>query len=138
MHTGSTAHPLAAFGTGTGVPIVLDDVRCAGNESRLQQCVSTRTHNCVHLEDAGVTCVSKCIHLGILYQHLCVYFTFQKKTTIVCVEGDIRLVNGMVPYEGRVEVCDQQAWSTVCDDSWGAVDARVACRQAGFSRFSKS
>ena len=53
--------------------------------------------------------------------------------TVVCSEGDIRLVGGRSSAEGRVEVCVNNAWGTVCDDSWSSVDASVACRQAGFS-----
>ena len=51
----------------------------------------------------------------------------------MCSDGDIRLVGGSVPSEGRVEVCYNNEWGTVCDDGWSLVDAGAACRQAGFS-----
>ena len=45
----------------------------------------------------------------------------------------IRLVGGSSAREGRVEVCVSNRWGTVCDDSWSSTDARVVCRQMGFS-----
>ncbi len=55
--TGATATSRAQFGQGTGA-ILLDNVRCSGNESRLFDCPSNSigVHNCAHSEDAGVMC----------------------------------------------------------------------------------
>ena len=56
---------------------------------------------------------------------------------IACTDGGIRLAGGTQPNEGRVEVCLNSRWGTVCDDAWGTVDASVACRQLGYSGQSK-
>ena len=54
-----------------------------------------------------------------------------------CARGELRLVDGCVPNEGRVEVCVcgsiTCSWSTVCDDWWDGRDARVVCRQLGYT-----
>ena len=103
--------------TGFSVPdgtgqIWLDDLACRGSEARLLDCPanSLGTHNCGHGEDVGVSC---------------------QRTGPTCTQGAIRLQGGTTT-QGRVEICYNNVWGTVCDDLWGTTDARVACRQLGF------
>lgn len=42
-----------------------------------------------------------------------------------CMDGDVRLVNGVTDNVGTVEVCLNNAWGTVCADGWSSVDASV-------------
>ena len=46
-----------------------------------------------------------------------------------CADGDVRLVGGSNVLEGRVEVCYNNAWGTICSDGFGTQDAEVICRQ---------
>ena len=59
--------------------------------------------------------------------HLLIIFS------LVCANGDIRLSGGVNDYEGLVEICYNATWGTVCDNMWGPTNAKVACRQLGFS-----
>ena len=50
-----------------------------------------------------------------------------------CRTGQLRLVGSNIPNEGRVEICMDNVWGTVCDDLWSSIDATVVCRQLGYS-----
>ena len=55
-----------------------------------------------------------------------------RENTASCFHGMVRLVNGTNNYEGRVEICLQGIWKTVCGHFWSNHEARVVCTQLGF------
>ncbi len=89
--------------------IWLDDVQCEGNESRLIDCPANQLGftDCGHSRDVGVAC-----------------------SATNCTHGDIRLQGSFI-YIGPIEICINNIWGRVCNDSWYTTDAEVTCRQLG-------
>ena len=61
------------------------------------------------------------------------YFSLVAISTLFanCTDGELRLVGGDDESEGRVEICINNAWGTVCDSLFGKEDAGVVCQQVG-------
>ena len=77
-----------------------------------------------------VSCLLTCIFSGVNI--------FDCLHNPVCISGEIRLVGGPNTTIGRVEVCVNSDWGSVCGDLWDTADAQVICRQLGFTEHSKT
>ena len=53
---------------------------------------------------------------------------------VACSDGDVRLVNGNNQQEGRVELCINNTYGTICDDFWDHIDAGIVCNRLGFNQ----
>ena len=104
-------------------------------ESRLIDCpYDSHIADCTHSQDAGVQCVPRTLHSQrCIVIDTCLHLQTSPLCLTGCIHGSIRLSNGSTSMEGRVEVCLNGDWGTVCGKGWSTVDANVACRQLGYS-----
>ena len=49
-----------------------------------------------------------------------------------CTDYDVSLAEGATANEGKIKVCLNHFWGTVCDGYLDTTDASVLCRQLGF------
>ena len=48
------------------------------------------------------------------------------------MNGEVRLQDGTDVSNGRVEICQNGIWGSVCSKGWDSFDASVVCRQLGY------
>ncbi|KAG2501455.1 hypothetical protein HYH03_001235 [Edaphochlamys debaryana] len=134
-------------------PPWLDQVACTGNETRLVDCAHAAwgVTDCEAIEAVALSCPkgpkpppappgnslensvvdagagaasSRGVHVGTEPAVLSL-------NASGIADGELRLVGGSTPSEGRLEVAYRQQWGTVCGFMFGPEDARVACRALG-------
>ena len=109
--TGAITVPGGVFG-GTTTTSSIRSFACTGNEPSLSACpVGTGAPGSCS-QAASVVCqLSDAASAGN------------------CTHGDIRLVNGTSPINGRLELCVNNAWGTMCSNLVTQKEASVVCRQ---------
>jgi len=100
----------------------LTGLQCNGDENSIMDCpINSGGQSCPSWSDASVICPA-------------VSSVFSN-----CTDGDVRLVDVVMPdggegvVAGRVEICFNSVWGTVCSSGFADLDsAAVVCRQLGF------
>ena len=78
-----------------------------------------------------------CNVLSLMAFKICLYCFSAVSTQIGnCSDDELRLVGGSDNLEqgarvGRIEICINNAWGTVCRTAFGTPDAQVACYELG-------
>ena len=57
---------------------------------------------------------------------------------VASVDKSVRLSDGRNELEGRVEVCMDGVWGTVCNDPWSMENTAVVCSQLGFGKWNET
>ena len=134
-----------SYSQGTG-RIWLDDVNCYSYSTRLSSCSHRGwgVHNCGHSEDIALQCsnttstsVNSQYSITTVYSATSLYKGSPHLSVLFVSDGALRLVGSFLSYRGRLEIYYNGVWGTVCDDGFSSSDARVACRQLGYSTYSR-
>ena len=130
------AIPLLTRSAGSSGEVTLvSNFTCTGQELSLLACGHRQvtSNSCWYASLVGVQCLGilHIIHTAIILCHNVVIDPINATTP--CFDGEVRLAGGRADNEGRVEVCYQNQWGTVCSNGWGRSDAMVICRQLGFN-----
>ena len=122
--------------TGPTSDFLLDGVDCDGTEANLDVCF----HNAIGAEDCNtgehiaIACApaGSCRTAADCDEAAAECQIFEGEFGFCNVpQGTLRLAEG-TETSGRLEISFDGEWGTVCDDSWGAPDADVACQQLGY------
>ena len=120
----------ANFGDGSYLPILMSNLQCRGSEKSLLECSQRPcgVTSCTHKFDVGIICESKLI--------IYIYTWNNIFLLAPCSNGSIRLGDEGV-LRGRVEVCYNGSWVTICTHSWTVKEATVICSQLGYSLYGR-
>ena len=66
---------------------------------------------------------------NIYLQYVCI---------VACRDDEIRIAGSSSLGVGRVEICVNGTWGTICSDSWDNSDASIVCKQLGFSEYGEA
>lgn len=94
------------FGEGTG-SVIMNRLNCKGNETDVSQCGSgswSISSSTSHSNDVGISCELT----------------------------QVRLTDGDKGSSGRVEILFKGQWTSICDSSFGNIDARTICSILGY------
>ena len=68
------------------------------------------------------------LRVAVLDRFYCICFTG------TVGQAEVKLVGGLVPYQGLLEVKLYNHWGTVCDDKFGDEEASIVCKMLGYNR----
>ena len=130
--TGATVIGSGYFSTSTLTPAQAK-VQCTGSEAPLNNCPSTPVTVCSSTNDAAIVCHHS-YNPHTVNQEWLSSNKFSDSAAANCLHGELRLAGGrgrFADMEGRVEICINNAWGTVCDTRFNSEAAQVVCRQLG-------
>ena len=159
VYLGAIAVNADSFSEGNA-DVLFTDIDCSGAEISITECNSS-TFDGVSCTTSGVVCQGKYCIKGVCipskysttnkikkkFSDMIIYCNVDITTTNgMCVTGEVRLEaaydnTSANSREGRLELCINNAWGTVCDSLFDGEDAAVACSGIsgrGFSSLGKN